>query len=148
MACFSHDTARVSSSSVHVYTFLVFISLQPLPSSQHRLHETVFMEVWLNPVHTASKHDLFIILLFSCTSICPTESFSFFRLTLILALCFSSFLLCRSRLSFVCQFQSSVLSLISPTHPSCLCPLLLVPLVCHQFGRYFSSFFLVAAVNK
>lgn len=64
-------------------------SVKALPDCQH--YPAVFMEVWLNPVPTASRHDL-ILHPFSCSSQPPSiyrlQHFPIFLLTIIVPLIF------------------------------------------------------------
>lgn len=66
-------------------------SVKALPDCQH--YPAVFMEVWLNPVPTASRHDL-ILHPFSCSSQPPSiyrlQHFPLFLLTIIVPLIFVS----------------------------------------------------------
>lgn len=66
-------------------------SVKALPDCQH--YPAVFMEVWLNPVPTASRHDL-ILHPFSCSSQPPSiyrlQHFPLFLLTIIIPLIFVS----------------------------------------------------------
>lgn len=104
-------------------------SVKALPDCQH--YPAVFMEVWLNPVPTASRHDL-ILHPFSCSSQPPSiyrlQHFPLFLLTIIVPLIFVSpwctvvYHLISHRLFLSPFFRFFFFCFLSPppTHPHCL----------------------------